>query len=257
MRKKILYVIPQLGIVFLLTSFAFALSVTPARQEIKGLKGMVGAGTFVVSTNTKESQHIVVKWRDWFKLEENKEIEIKDWLKIDSMEFELIPGEKKKINYKVKIPDNAVGMLMAMVSFCPRVEGAGVGIVVSSPIYVIIEDTEIIKADIYKVMLSRMRKSSDMQATVVVENKGNVYLRPRGKAIISKGEREIATIELKHGWPVFPRQKHSYIGHGKGIELKKGKYKMRAIINYGSSEDILEKTISFKVDKKGNIKQKK
>ncbi len=253
MKKRIVYIMVQLGIISFLAPFAFALSVTPARQEIKGIRGAIGEGTFIVSTNTKESQHIVVKWRDWFKSKENKEIEIKDWLEIDSMEFELIPGEKKKIKYKVKIPDNAVGMLMAMVSFCPRVEGAGVGIVISSPIYVIIEGTEIIKADIYKVMLSRMRKSLDIQATVVVENKGNIYLRPRGKAIISKGKKEIATIELKYGWPVFPGQKHSYIGYGKGIELKKGKYKMRAIINYGNSEDIIEETISFKVDRKGKI----
>ena len=93
-----------------------------------------------------------------------------------------------------------------------------------------------------------------MMFGVVVENIGNVHLRPKGKIVIEdrKG-KEIKELELTYGWPVYPGKYRAYFGDWKGASLKSGKYKAIATVDYGDTENILKKTVSFEVDKKGNI----
>jgi len=252
--KKLSGILSILVILFLLPLFSFALNITPARHEIKGLPGGIFEGSYTVNNETQEKMHIVIKLKEWFVSEENENINPEDWLEIHPEEFDIAPGENKEVKFKVDVPKKAQGFIMTMVSFCPEVKHEGsVGMVMSLPVYVTIEGTEVFKAEISDVGLRKDK--TDLQVMVVVKNDGNVYIRPKGKVIISRKRKEIVSLDLKYGWPVYPGKVRAYSGNWKEAELASGKYKLTAMVDYGSTT--LEKTMVFKIDKKGNIILKK
>jgi len=237
------------------------ITVEPVRQEIKVSPGKEAQGSYFVYNVGKEPTHVTVAPRDWFVLKENRGINADSWLKISPRELDLEPGERKEVKYEVAVPTRAIGELVAMISFVPRAEEESmINVVFSVSLYVMIEGTEILKGEISKVDIRRWKKegSSDLRLAVLVENRGNVHLRPKGKIVIEdrKG-KEIKEVELTYGWPVYPGKNRAYFGDWKGVSLKSGKYKATATIDYGDPENILKKTVSFKVDKKGNIEMGK
>lgn len=240
-----------------INSLFAGIAVEPVRQEIKVASGGEVQGSYFVYNVGKEPTHITVAPRDWFVLEENKGLKIDSWLRITPQELDLEPGERKEVKYEVAVPAGAIGELVAMISFIPRAEEEStINVVFSVSLYVMIEGTEILKGEISKVDIRRWERegSSDLRLAVLVENRGNVHLRPKGKIVVEdrKGN-EIKEIELTYGWPVYPGREHAYFGDWQGARLKSGEYKAIATVDYGDPENILTKGISFKVDKKGNI----
>jgi len=253
-KKKWLVFLSALVILFLLPLFSFALNITPVRHEIKGVPGEIYEGSFTVYNETQEKMYILVKLKKWRELKENSDIKPEDWVEIYPEEFDIVPGENKEVKFKVTVPKKAQGFVMTHVSFCPEVkQGGSVGMVMSLPIYVTIEGTEVFKAEISDVGL--IKDKTDLQVMVVVKNDGNVYIRPKGKVTIKRKKKEITSINLKYGRPVYPGQVRGYSGDWREAELASGKYKLTAMVNYGSTT--LEKTMVFKIDKKGNIVLKK
>ncbi len=256
----------QIKLVWLLTitfcllsvkSLFAGITVEPVRQEIKVSPGKKAQGSYFVYNVGKEPAHITVAPRDWFVLKENKGISADSWLRIMPQELDLEPGERKEVKYEVAVPTEAVGELVAMISFVPQAEEESmINVVFSVSLYVMIEGTEILKGEISKVDIRRGKEegSSDLRFGVLVENRGNVHLRPKGKIVIEdrKGKK-IKEVELTYGWPVYPGKNRGYFADWKGASLKSGKYKAIATVDYGDPENILKKTVSFKVDKKDNI----
>jgi len=238
-------------------SLLAGITVEPVRQEIKVSAGKEAQGSYFVYNVGKEPTRVTVAPRDWFVLEENKGIKIDSWLRITPQEVDLEPGEKREVKYEVAVPTRAIGELVAMVSFVPQAEEeSAINVVFSVSLYVMIEGTEILKGEISKVDIRRWEKegSSDLRLAVLVENRGNVHLRPKGKIVIEdRKSKEIKEVELTYGWPVYPGKNRAYFGDWKGASLKSGKYKAIATVDYGDTENILKKTVSFEVDKKGNI----
>lgn len=233
------------------------ITVDPVRQEIKVSPGNEAQGSYFVYNVGKEPTHVTVAARDWFVLKENRGINVDSWLNITPQELDLEPGERKEIKYEVVVPARAIGELVAMISFVPRAEEESmINVVFSVSLYVMIEGTEILKGEISKVDIRKWERegSSELRFGVVVENRGNVHLRPKGKIVIEdrKG-KQIKELELTYGWPVYPGKNRAYFGDWKVASLKSGKYKAMATVNYGDPENILKKTVSFEVDKNGNI----
>ncbi|MCK5534207.1 hypothetical protein KAI68_03750, partial [bacterium] len=236
-------------------------SVTPRKIEIKIAAGEKIEGSYFVLNQKKETTKVSIKSRYWFLSDENKEIKIADWLQFVPSEFKLKPGEKKEIKFKISIPQKAKGLLMAMNSFSPESpEESMINVVISVPLYVIIRGTEIVKAKISKVIIKKSKIKEKKKAeeglwiAAEIENKGNIHLRPQCEAvIIDKKGKEIKRIRLRCNRPVFPKRTEFYHGSWKKADLKKGKYKMRMFVDYGNPEDILEKMISFKMNRKGKI----
>jgi hypothetical protein len=233
------------------------ITVEPVRQEIKVSPGEGARGSYFVYNVGEKPTRVSVAPRDWFILEENKGIKVDSWLKITPQELDLEPGESEEVKYEVAVPTGAIGELVAMISFIPRAEEeSGINVVFSVSLYVMIEGTEILKGEISKLDIRRWESegSSDLRLGVLIENKGNVHLRPKGKIVIedTKG-KEIKEVELTYGWPVYPGKNHAYFADWKGAHLKSGKYKAIATVDYGDPENILRETVRFKVDKKGNI----
>ncbi len=251
MKKKIFLLI-FLFILLVYSSSAFALNIDPLRQEFRVPVGGSQEGSYYVYNETNKDLHIKISARNWFVLEENKDIKLDSWLEFEPDELILSPGEKRELKFKAKIPDEAKGELSAMISFAPQSEeGSMLNVIFSVSLYCIIEGTDVMSANIKEVIARRQK--DQLQVAVAVENKGNIHLRPRGRVIIEKGKAKIAEINLRYGWPVYPNRNEAYFGYAKWPNLKKGKYKARAFVDYGKPDDILEKTINFEVNKRGEI----
>ena len=260
LRKSQITIVWALTITFclLFVNFLFGgITVEPVRQEIKASPRKETQGSYFVHNVGKEPTHVTVAPRDWFVLKENRGISVDSWLRITPQELDLEPGERKEVKYEVAVPTRAIGELVAMISFVPQAEEESmINVVFSVSLYVMIEGTEILKGEISKVDIRRWEKegSSDLRFGVVVNNKGNVHLRPKGKIVIEERKgKEIKEVELTYGWPVYPGKNRAYFGDWKGASLKSGKYKATATVDYGDPENILKKTVSFEVDKKGNV----
>jgi hypothetical protein len=222
------------------------------RQELRVSAGGSQEGSYYVYNETDKNLYIKVSARNWFVLEENEDIKIDSWLEFEPEEFNLSPGEWGKLKFKVKVPEEAKGELSAMISFAPQNQNNSMlNVVFSVSLYCIIEGTDVVRASIEEVAVRRQKDK--LQVAVAVKNEGNIHLRPRGKVIVQKGKKELFEINLGYGWPVYPHRSEAYFGNIKWPELKKGKYKAKAIIDYGKPGNILKKSINFRVDKKGDI----
>jgi len=254
---KLLWFLTVIFCLLPVNSLFAGISVEPVRQEISVVPGKEAQGGYFVYNVGKEPTHVTVGPRDWFVLEENRGIKVDSWLKIMPQELDLEPGERKEVKYEVAVPTGAIGELVAMISFVPQAEEEStINVVFSVSLYVMIEGTEILRGEISKVDIRRWESegSSDLRLAVLVENRGNVHLRPKGKIVIEdmKG-KEIKEVELTYGWPVYPGKNRGYFGDWKGARLESGKYRAIATVDYGDPEKILRETVTFKVDKKGNI----
>ncbi|MCK4533035.1 hypothetical protein KAU39_04560 [bacterium] len=251
-----------LAILFFLTPGVYAkISVMPVRQEITVSPGGMAEGSYFVTNLSNEKTYVKINPRDWFKLKENTNINIDSWLEILPQEFELKAHEKKEIKYKVTLPQEVIGELVGMIAFHPQApKGAMINVVFSVSLYVIIEGTEIVEGEIESVDVGNREDKKGNRYFYIglgLKNKGNVHLRPKIKAIIKKKKKQITSIDFPYGWPVYPGRVSGYVGDLKGRPLfPKGKYRAVITVDYGRSEDILEKVVPFKIDKRGNVKKK-
>ena len=254
-RLKIFFTILSILLVSSEVSYA-QLGVEPVRVEIEMSKGEETEGSYLVWHNFKKPVQIMVKTKEWFKLKENRDISLDTWLRISPKELLVAPGKKGEFKWKVSVPNNAVGELAGMVSFTPSEKTGPITTVMSVPIYVAIKDTSIKRAKIEKIVVRRgqSKEHSNIRVAVVIKNTGNVHLRPSGKVLIKdKKGREIKVVSLASGWPVYPGRVQPYFADWEDASLKAGKYKAIATVDYGDPENILKKTVSFEVDKKGNF----
>lgn len=230
----------------------FALNITPSRYELDGISGDIFEKNYLVYNETDKDLHITVKLKKWFDLEQNENIIPEEWIKIEPSEFDIKSKEEKNISIVVSVPEKAQGFIMAMVSFVPETgENTGVGMVMSIPVYVKIKGTEVFGAEIGDVGIRK--NSSDIQVGVVVKNTGNVYFRPKGKAIITNKKEEIAAIDLKYGLPVYPFKDRSFIGSWSNGVLNPGKYNLKIEIMSEYSEIPIVSLRDFEVEKNGEI----
>lgn len=77
--------------------------------------------TFDTSITTKEEIseeiHLETEVKTWFLLEENKDIRLNSWIRVTPKEIVLLPGEPMNVRYRVQVPPDAQGYLMAMITF--------------------------------------------------------------------------------------------------------------------------------------------
>lgn len=248
----------------LLPVFSYAgIGAMPSHEELKGKPREKIKGSYTVYNTGDNPLDVGVYFREYFKLEENKKIAIKDWLHCRPMNFRLGPKEKKEVKYIVRGPERAVGEVMSMIFFsAPSVPGSNVRMSFGVSLYARIDGTDVVNGEINDVELKRVSVPSGgfppyYAVTVNLDNKGNVHLRPRIKADLYKGRRLVKTVDFPFGWPVFPGQKYNYQGSWRDEEyrLKPGSYV--AEIEAGFEGQVLRKKTAFFVDEQGGIFMKK
>jgi len=234
----------------------------PTVTEISILPGGKAKGIFTVANDGDEPIQVVVQPENWPQKKEAMDVD--SWLTIKPEEFKLGPQGTKKVKYKVRVPQEAEGELMSMVFFAttaPAGKAVNIRTRFGVALYVAIKGTEVLEGEILDLKINRVtakegREKLDFIA--VVENRGNVHFRPRGKVIIEDGEgKKLDEVEIQYGWPVSPGDKHLYDGYWEPEEILPGSYKAIAIFNYGDIYNELdkqfEKNISFQVTDKGEV----
>lgn len=179
--------------------------------------------------------------------EDSKSIDINAWLEVEPEKFDIGPGETKSIKYNVKIPKGQRGELRGQIFFATDTDFAG-GIGIKNrfgvAVYVAIKGTEVVKAKIAEVAVSKATSkeaikdegadNKNIKFSVIVQNKGNVHIRPKGKLLVKNREGSIVKeLILPYGYPIMPNAGHAYDVIWEETGLVKGKYKIIASIQYG------------------------
>ena len=225
-----------------------ALTVFPSRQEISLPAGAKVQGEYVVKNESDQSIVIKLEFRDWFVLPKNSGIKAKDWLSIVTTQLKLGPQEEKPVQYEVKVPTSAEGVLVAMLSFLPQGE-AQVSLMLSVSLYVTVAGTEKISWQISDVNLSY--RMNQLQISAKVWNHGNVHVRPQGMIEIYKGKLKLDEFGFAESRPVYPENSRLILARKEKMNLLPGKY--RARIHLRGQGEQKEKEISFRLKKSGEI----
>lgn len=264
MLKRNLYLLPALVFLNLSPFLVYGgIGVQPTVTELNLFPGKKKAGTFTVLNDGDKAVKVKVELEDWERREE--EVIVDSWLKIKPLEFELTPGKARKVKYRIEVPEEAKGEMMAMVFFSSLVPaGGGVGIKTrfGVSIYVTIKGTEVVEANIEKFDVTKYAgENSDnygINFGVTVENMGNVHIRPKGKVTVDNKEgNRIKEVDISYGFPVFPQAKRTFPAIWKRGVLPPGEYKAKATINYGELYGLKDRISSyealFSVNKQGEV----
>lgn len=190
---------------FLLPTFCFALKFSPARYEITLKPGLETQVEYTLTNDYDYDIVIKTSHRDWFIYEENKNFTTSTWLTVIPEKIELKKAQNKKILCKIKAPKDAKGFLVAMVSFTPESETQQVTLILSSALYVILDGTQNIKPEFSDIKISTQLAKINF----TIENKGNLYLRPQGEVILTKGNQTLKS-SFHDDKPLWPGKKTEF-----------------------------------------------
>lgn len=249
--KKLL--IPAALIILAHSALWAGLKVTPARQDLVVDAGQSYEGDYRVTNEYDEPLIVQTESRDWYRAPGSIMTPCAQWLSLFPAEIPLKPGETGTFHYRVQMPASAQGTQFAMVSFAPLMEQEqSVSLVVSAALFVTVRGTEIIDWELADAKIQR--QDALCQVSVSVKNKGNTHLRPKGRAVVSSGKKEIFSFDLKESRPVYPGSERVMVGTTDVTQFPgKGKYSiMITITDRGITKSY---TISCSMDNKGSIIQ--
>lgn len=233
----------------------FALQASPARQEFNLNLEQTGRGSFEISNELDEPIRVHVSAKDWFVLPENKDAGVDHWLSLSRKQFDLEPGESQKVDISVKpgdCPSPPQGVLVGMVSFVQETQvNTGISTVVSASVYAVITGTE--KKDASVVNFGLRVQDGQLQAGVVVGNKGNIHLRPMGRVELRDKKGGVrAVVPFQEGRPVYPGKDRNFIGSAAWPNLRPGKYQAHLLLQLWDKP--LESVYGVQVTRKGEVR---
>jgi len=248
-RIGILNLLVMLG----LTSPLWGLTVSPARTEIRIPAGKSLAGELRIHNETAALINVTVSTKDWFVLEQNKNIGVDSWLKVKGRkQFSLKPGEERQVHYQAKPPREAQGELVGMVSFLYEKEEASmVTPMISVSVYVAIDGTDLRTGEIRDVAVNQQAGITTVVCTV--KSTGNAHIRPRGQVQVVDGAGKIvADWPIRSGDPIYPASERQFSTENQKMVLSAGRYKVRTVLEDKTWN--AEVTRGFVVSKKGDIR---
>jgi len=233
-----------------------SVSVSPGTRTMTLFKGESKSGVYKVVNNHDRPVHVTVKPRYWFELEENKDIQLDEWLKIGPLEFDLDAGETKEIAFTVKAPEDAKGELAAMIAFRPETEEKQpVRIVFSVSLYAIVLGTEEINYKISDFVLWNFKDREALGVRLDLNNTGNVHLKPRIMVFVkSLSGKVLEKADLEYGKAAYPGGTKIYNGAIYSFKLKPGLYKAVVDMEFTNlARKAVEKRYYFLVGLNGKI----
>ncbi len=263
MMRKILVLITVAIMIltcpWLVSTARAGIGAQPAFQEFEGQPGEVIEGVYSVYNTGDKPLAVEVYFKDHFKMDENKDIFAKDWLSCEEMKFTLKAEEKKDIKFRARVPQEAFAEIMGMIYFCAASStGSTIKMSYGVPVYIRIKDTAVTKAQLDSFKIEKVVETPKeiphfYRARLLLENKGNVHLRPKIKVRLLQDGEFVKTILFPFGKPVFPGNSHNYqtswnVGE---FEISPGIYKAESEVAFNGS--ILKKQDTLIVEKGGKI----
>lgn len=192
---------------------AWALVVSPARTEIHLAPGAKMRVELTATNDDKVKVHVDVSKKDWFIPEANKIWTVGRWLDVRGPgNFDLKPGQSRKVDVDVTCPKDMSGEVVAMVSFTYKTDHQSmVTPMISVSMYLMAAGSETRSGEVEDIIVRRYQDQLSLSAKV--KSTGNVHLRPSGRIVVldTKGA-EVAALPVAEGQPAYPGTVSLYAG---------------------------------------------
>ncbi|MBN1405224.1 MAG: hypothetical protein JW946_01755 [Candidatus Omnitrophica bacterium] len=248
------------AVILALHGLSFAgVSVTPERHIVEIAPGETAYVEYEVYNSGSDALDIVIEPQDLAKLKENKDIDIKSWLRLKQEKVTVPAQGMEKIGVNIKAPKNAVGELDSMIYLCYKEQKESMlNIRYGTPLYVLIKGTEKIKTEIRSVKAALQQNPINGQRQFIISadvlNSGNRHIRPEVWAVVknikTKTEQKIT---LNNPWPIFGGQNYVYRIIQENYDLPKGRYLCTVFFD-DKKGNIETRAISFDIDKDAGLK---
>ena len=138
-----------------------------------------------------------------------------EWLKFNQAVLQIEPKGRQQLEYEVFIPKGNQGEFSNRISFLEEKVGLSKGTVaintkVSVPFFALVKETEVYDLQIVSF---EMDEGSSKEATVKLQNKGNLHSRPKGTCAIKSltNPNQVQSIDVnKTGYPVYPGSEKAF-----------------------------------------------
>lgn len=254
MLKKITKIICAIIIGVFIAGESYSLVMGPSTFEVRLPPGERAEADYYVQNDTDEEMHVTVEAENWFRdVYDYSKLKIEDWIRSEPAEFDLGPGKIKKVKLYIKAPKDVAGEIVAQIFFSSDLKekvAQGTGMVkarLGGVLYVAINGTEKIAAEIKKVEVSNMIKDgkTEMRVDTLVKNNGNVHIRPTGKIRITDGKgEEVAGFDIVPGYAILPGGELKLPAFWKDFSLKPGRYGVSVSLDYGKLYEV-KKIMNF------------
>jgi hypothetical protein len=215
----------------------WALSVAPARTEVRLAPGAVTKAVITVTNPHAEAYDVELSEKPWFDYPDNKQIRVEDWLHLPGTKrFRLKPGKSRDVEITIACPKDAVGELMGMVSFTYKgMQPSMITPMISTAVYLDVIGTERIAGEI--MALGAGTRNGRFQVGAQIKATGNVRLRPSGTVrLLNDQWQPVFVYTLVEGNPIFPGTVRDYPASGPDAPPATGHYSLSAEIHSGSLE---------------------
>jgi hypothetical protein len=203
---------------------AVALQISPTTQSYEVKPGGKVQGEFTVTNSDNFEIMVFPEPRDWYTTEEHKKYKMSDWFVMKSTSVFLKPGDSQKVLFELQAPKGAKGEFMGMASMV--IDDGSAGMLqqrLSAAVYLQIKGTEIIGARMVGLMIHP--STTSLQGGILIQNTGNVHVRPEGVFQIANAKNEpLYNFVIQRDRPTQAQQTREYTGDIPGIQLKPGHY---------------------------------
>lgn len=223
--KRISVIIGILSqILFVYPRLYAGIGVSPIRVEIAAEIGKETVGTFAVTNTGEKSTNVSIDFEDWLGLG----VDPNTWIRFEAEKFSLEPKETKEVKYVINVPKDRTGELAIRMFFNGKEEGAMVGTGIGVHLYALIKGTERIDAEI-KELNAEITPEKDIKGWLVIENKGNVHIRPNTVISVLNTEGDVVSnFSVPYDIPVQAGKTNRYSFSNKVLTLTPGKYRVVA-----------------------------
>ena len=205
-------------VVFLLSLFFScihlnALQIEPLRTITSVEAGIENKGSIKLTNEKKIPVSVEIELID---LSKQRGLVEHDWLKLGSFLLELEPGQQMPLEYSIFLPKESSGEYPARIAFTEKPAGTSdqsmiaINTRVSVPFYATIKGTEV-----YDIRIADFDFDNDSrnEATVTLQNAGNVHVRPVGQCFIKSEENDDllqSTTINDDGYPIRPESEQKF-----------------------------------------------
>lgn len=189
-------------------------TVAPAVTELTVGSGKTAKGVFRVRNDSDVGQVVEVQPERWPPGSEGEEVA--SWLDVFPRKLDLGPGKEGIVRYAVRVPVSADGELGAQVYFASSVSQAGALPLIQRfgcALYVRVKGTE--RYDLRLARVAAQRRESETVFQIVLENRGNVHVRPGATLnVATSGGTQAVVMEGKS--PIYAGTKRTFFARLKG-----------------------------------------
>lgn len=241
---------------FLIPAFAFSINVDPSSIKITLKQGESKSGEIAVQNTGSNSIRIKTYTEDWIYAADGSKTFMKpgssvyscsNWIKLDPVEFSLLPKEERKIGFVITAPKTASGSHVSVIFFESLINQTK-EIAVSGRLGVIIyQDTEgdiNRSGEIKEMSVITSKEGIPVKVNISFINKGNSYISVKPHIKIMRDNKTVFESDAMSINTLPGNEGSSSIAILQ--PLKAGNYKVQAELNFDNKTLKSQSDLSIK-----------